>query len=38
MKKIFIAAIAVILYACNAEEKTTPADETKAVTLRSGYK
>jgi hypothetical protein len=32
MKKIFIAAIAVILYACNAEEKTTPGDETKAVT------
>lgn len=32
MKKIFIAAIAVILYACNAEEKTTPGEETKAVT------
>lgn len=31
MKKTFIAAIAVILYACNAEEKTTPAGETKAV-------
>jgi hypothetical protein len=32
MKKIFIAAIAVTLYACNAEEKTPPGEETKAVT------
>lgn len=30
MKKMFIAAMAVILYACNAEEKTAPAEETKA--------
>jgi hypothetical protein len=36
MKKMFIAAIAVILYACNAEEKTTPADETKAVASAPG--
>ena len=44
MKKVFIAALAVILYACNAEEKTTPAEETKpaasstaAISNMSGY-
>jgi hypothetical protein len=36
MKKIFIAAVAVILYACNAEEKPSPGDETKAVTSAQG--
>jgi hypothetical protein len=35
MKKIFIASIGVLLYACNAEEKTTPAGETKVVSSAS---
>jgi Mg2+/Co2+ transporter CorC len=44
MKKIFIASIVVLFYACNSEEKTTPVTETKevasapaAISNMSGY-